>query len=195
MSSLTLTDGQIPSTQNNNYIKIGGAIAVFIIIVIILYFSFSSSESSSTPTSTPSSTSTSTSTPSNPPITGSRKLELFSKCNFTDMNSEEKTIYATTIGPLTIFENPFQDDIEGIGGIKLSDMCIQSIKNVGYYITLYSNPDFTGDKITIINDENKECLEKPMRSAVILNNKRLKYDGVISSQNTDTSKTDTTIRI
>ena len=193
MSSLTLTDGQIPSTQNNNYIKIGGAIAVFIIIVIILYFSFSSSESSSTPTSTPSSTSTST--PSNPPITGSRKLELFSKCNFTDMNSEEKTIYATTIGPLTIFENPFQDDIEGIGGIKLSDMCIQSIKNVGYYITLYSNPDFTGDKITIINDENKECLEKPMRSAVILNNKRLKYDGVISSQNTDTSKTDTTIRI
>ena len=195
MSSLTLTDGQIPSTQNNNYIKIGGAIAVFIIIVIILYFSFSSSESSSTPTSTPSSTSTSTSTPSNPPITGSRKLELFSKCNFTDMNSEEKTIYATTIGPLTIFENPFQDDIEGIGGIKLSDMCIQSIKNVGYYITLYSNPDFTGDKITIINDENKECLEKPMRSAVILNNKRLKYDGVISSQNTDTIKTDTTIRI
>ena len=192
--SSSLTDGQIPSTQNNNYIKIGGAIAVFIIIVIILYFSFSSSESSSTPTSTstPSSTSTSTSTPSNPPITGSRKLELFSKCNFTDMNSEEKTIYATTIGPLTIFENPFQDDIEGIGGIKLSDMCIQSIKNVGYYITLYSNPDFTGDKITIINDENKECLEKPMRSAVILNNKR---HGVISSQNTDTSKTDTTIRI
>ena len=33
---------QVPSILNNNYIKIGGAVAVFIIIVIILYFSFRS---------------------------------------------------------------------------------------------------------------------------------------------------------
>ena len=150
---------QVPSILNNNYIKIGGAVAVFIIFVIILYFSFSSSKS------TPEPTSTSTTTPSNPPITRSRKLELFSKCNFTNMNSEESTIYAKTIGPITTIEKPIQDNI--IEPIKLGDMCIKSIKNVGYNVILYSNPDFTGDTITILNGENKECLEKTMRSVII----------------------------
>ena len=152
---------EIPSTQNNKLMKIGGAVAVFIIFVIILYFSFSKS------TEEPTSTTTYTSTPSNPPITitRSRKLELFSKCNFTNMNSEESTIYAKTIGPITRIEKPIQDNI--IEPIKLGDMCIKSIKNVGYNVILYSNPDFTGDTITILNGENKECLEKTMRSVII----------------------------
>lgn len=123
------------------------------------------------------STASISSTPSNPPITASKqdalyqdmtlrspilkkKLELFEKCYFTNMTIEEIKIYAKTFKRITSIRDPFVSVI--VEPLKLSDMCIKSIKNLGY-----SNPDFTGDTITILDGENKECLEKTMRSVII----------------------------
>ena len=171
---------QIPSTQNNKLIKIGGAVAVFIIIVIILYFSFSSSSSepsstttptsTSTPTSTPTSTTTPTSTSTSTSTTTSDRVgigvvglpadaytvnpdpmknstELHSKCNFNSMSAY-------------IFDINKKEEI--------NDIFIKSIKAKNVSITLYSNPNFTGEEMKL--DDiiiNKECLEKTFRSAII----------------------------
>lgn len=104
------------------------------------------------------------------PITEVQKYnrcEIFPRCNFNkdglgreelinkypDLNFSDKTIIydAFTIVNTT--------------DLKVDDVCIQSIKSEGYVITLYSKPNFTGEKMTLTDKINIECFEKPMRSA------------------------------
>jgi hypothetical protein len=53
---------------------------------------------------------------------------------------------------------------------KIENILIQSIKATGVSLTLYPNPDFSGEPMIIepINNKiNIACLEKLMRSAII----------------------------
>ena len=117
MSSPKLTDTateQTPSILNNNYIKIGGAVVVFIIFVIILYFSFKPPPPLPPPPSEPilSQAQIDQNRASQygathsieidplalpPPIKIDRlsslptsiTLEVFTKCNYTNINTQE----------------------------------------------------------------------------------------------------------
>jgi hypothetical protein len=53
--------------------------------------------------------------------------------------------------------------------IKLGDMYIKSIKTNNVKLTLYSNPDFTGEVMKLENNikYNINCLDKPMKSVII----------------------------
>jgi hypothetical protein len=54
---------------------------------------------------------------------------------------------------------------------KIDNILIKSIKSNGVFLTLYSNPDFTGEKMSMSPSIiNIECLEKPMRSVIITPN-------------------------
>jgi hypothetical protein len=168
-TEITTDQIQVPSILNNNYIKFGGAFIIFVIFVIILYFSFRSTPSESTPlASTPS---TSATTPSQIPISEPKlqiqanNCELFSDCNFKNMTNEDRIKYVTAgisvneIGTITNITKQ----------VKLGDMYIKSIKTNNVKLTLYSNPDFTGEVMKLENNikYNIDCLDKPMKSVII----------------------------
>ena len=102
------------------------------------------------------------------------KCELFPRCNFNKnkIDSEERNQLIQKYPDIDLSDKTIITDITIINGtdIKLYDVYIQSIKSEGYVITLYSKPNFTGEKMTISPINNKisiECLEKLMRSAII----------------------------
>ncbi len=85
-------------------------------------------------------------------IFGVERIQLINK--YPDLNLSDKTV----INNITIIDTT---------DLILNDVCIQSIKSEGYVITLYSKPNFTGEKMTLTDKINIECFEKPMRSARI----------------------------
>ena len=172
--SPTLTESieKTPSILNNNYIKIGGAVVIFFIFVIILYFSFRSTPSESTPSSSTQPASTQpASTQSQIPISKPKlqiqenNCELFSDCNFKNMTNEDIIKYVTAgisvsdVGTITNITEQ----------VKLNNMYIKSIKTNNVKLTLYSNPDFTGEVMKLENNIKYkiDCLEKPMKSVII----------------------------
>jgi hypothetical protein len=167
--SPTLTESieKTPSILNNNYIKIGGAVVAFIIFVIILYFSFRSVPSESIPSASIQSTSTQLQIPISEPKLQIQEnnCELFSDCNFKNMTNEDIIKYVTAgisvsdVGTITNITEQ----------IKLGDMYIKSIKTNNVKLTLYSNPDFTGEVMKLENNikYNINCLDKPMKSVII----------------------------
>jgi len=131
---------------NKNTIAIGVGACFVILILLLLFYS---SESST------------------PKVQKYNKCELFPGCNFNkngpsreelinkypDLDFSDKTTIFTSIS------------IVDSTDVKVEDTCIQSIKSEGYVITLYSKPNFTGEKKTLTDKINIECFEKPMRSA------------------------------
>jgi len=134
---------QVPIAPNNNLMKIGGtlfAVFIFIIILIMLFNSFSSSK-----------------------LQKLEKLQvfrcnLFSGCDFINsQDSLEELIKKypdinkdTITSSINIIDS---DDIE------FSNVCIKSIKSEGYIITIYSKPDYTGNKFTLKDDKLNNKIE------------------------------------
>ena len=152
---------QIPSTQNNKLMKIGGAVAVFIIIVIILYFSFSSSESTPQPEKIQ----------KTKPEQVYNKCEIFQRCNFENkLYVGEEYIELKKKYP-DINDNTFLNfgsyTIINSNDIKFPDVIIKSIKSEGYIIKLYSKPNFEGDEKILTGKISIECFDEPFRSAII----------------------------
>jgi hypothetical protein len=163
MSSSKVTDTatvteQVPSILNNNYVKIGGGVFIFIIFVIILYFNFPSSPSPEKIVKVPQ----------------YNKCELFPRCNFIkkSFDKEEKDNLINKYPSLNISNDTLIFDSINIinsRNIPLSDTIIRSIRSEGYDITLYPLPNFTGTPIKKTGNINIECFEGevPMRSAII----------------------------
>ena len=151
--SPTLTE-QTPSILNNNYIKIGGAVVVFIIFVIISYFSFRSG----------------------PPL--KRKIDrfaciLYPECNFIDfasgVNKEQLIKEYPDIDINKVLTQTFH--INNTDYVEVHNVYIQSIRSQGYIITAYSAPEFFGEKYIFQDDRltgniEIKCL-KPIRSIKI----------------------------
>jgi hypothetical protein len=90
--------------------------------------------------------------------------ELFSGCNFKTMTREDRKKYPNII-------NNYVEAKDNTNEFKIDNILIKSIKSNGVFLTLYSNPDFTGEKMSMSPSIiNIECLEKPMRSAIITPN-------------------------
>jgi hypothetical protein len=90
--------------------------------------------------------------------------ELFSGCNFKRITAEERQKYPNIT---TEYVNATDITVES----KIGGILIKSIKSNGVFLTLYSNPDFTGEKMSMSPSIiSIECLEKPMRSVIITPN-------------------------
>jgi hypothetical protein len=158
---------QVPSILNNNYVKIGGALVIFVLILIILYNYFTPSSPSPSPSpswSSPSSISQLIQTQNfkhnSSPL--QNDCQLFSDCNFKNMSKEDKIKYVTSGNSI----NEINDNIKNITEqVKLGDIYIKSIKCNSVILTLFSNPDFTGEVMKLKN--SIDCLEKPMKSIII----------------------------
>jgi hypothetical protein len=176
--TLTATE-QIPSILNNNYVKIGGGVFIFIIFVIILYYSFRYISSASAiqipdpiiqePIPIPDPIIQESIQPKNK-NNNNRPLrqnncEFFSDCNFKNMTKEDKIKYVTAGISVSEIDKITNIDKQ----IKLNNMYIKSLKTNNVKITLYSNSDFTGEIIKLENNNNYniDCLEKPMKSVII----------------------------
>ena len=164
-------------------------VIIVTIVILILYCSFRPSTSSvtSAPSVTSatsaSSTSTSTSTPSTPSTSSTSSVP--STSSTSSALSVPSTSSVTTINPLLLenkcelFTNCYFKTILDFTNIKdsftnirniieLDNTYIRSIRSNGVIVTLYSNPDYTGEKMILRNNIlNIECLHTPMRSIKI----------------------------
>jgi hypothetical protein len=155
--SLTSTEStdQTPSILNNNYIKIGGAVFVFIIFVIILYRSFSSS----------------------PP--SKRRIDrfaciLYPACDFLDSISgvnKDLLIKQYPDIDVNMVLNHKSIHIANIDYQEFHNVYIQSIRSTGYIITAYDGPEYFGEKYIFQDDKKTGNIEikcsKPLRSIKI----------------------------
>ena len=83
-----------------------------------------------------------------------QRIELINK--YPDLDISDNTFIPN-------FINNSENDIQ-----EYPDIIIHSIKSEGYDMILYSLPNYKGTKMELIGKTSIECLDKPIRSAIIV---------------------------